>query len=186
MASGEMQGSASSKYLPIALVAMAALVVALGAWIAFGPTNEASMPGDVEALINDYLAAWEAEDGEALEALVTNDYLLKEVIYAAGRDIANPEKVSLTVNLDRRLVAIRNAFETESERVDWRIELSGTPIVIGDGAWVVSVEETWTDAPANSQLTGIATYVVMDDDGTLKIDKHYWAGMQDLLEMRFN
>ena len=171
-----IQTSAGSKYLRIALVTLLALVVALGAWIAFGPSSEASVPGDIQALIDDYVTAYQERDADALEALVTDDYMLTEIIYAAGRDIANPDEVSLTYNVDKRMVALRNEFEY---REDWSIEQSGTPIVSGDGAWVVSVEETWTDAPANIQLTGVATYVVMDDDGKLKIDKHYWAGMDN-------
>lgn len=60
---------------------------------------------------------------------------------------------------------------------EWQNELVGEPIITGNGPWIVSVEENWTEWEAHSN--GIATYVIVEEDDSLKIANHIWAGERE-------
>ena len=104
--------------------------------------------------------------------------MLVEAIYTTGQDLADPDKVTLSRRLDVDLRALRNEFTNEAYEVDWAVEQSGDYIVAGDGPWFISVEETWADATINSRMSGTASYVILDDEGALRIAEHYWAGIR--------
>ena len=164
--------------LRLAIVGLAIGLV-LAAWMVVGRSGGDPLPAEVEGVMDDYVNAWESEDIDALEAVTTGDYVIAEVVYGPGRDIANPDAYTLILNLERRIAAVRNEFADVTHGADamWDIEQIGTPLVHGDGPWVLSVEEIWSDPTVGSDLAGLATYVVLDVEGTLQIDKHYWAGV---------
>lgn len=62
--------------LTIAVVLLAVIAVGLGGWLAFElqGTDETALTADVQAVLDDYTAAFNAYDGDALLALVTSDY----------------------------------------------------------------------------------------------------------------
>jgi hypothetical protein len=53
-------------------------------------------------------------------------------------------------------------------------EQVGDNLVVGDGPWVVSVNENWMETEL--RFDGTATYVIVEQDGTMKIASHYWTG----------
>jgi hypothetical protein len=150
---------------------LAVVVIALGAWIIYDRATTPTVPGNVEALIEDYLTAWENHDEQAIRAVVTNEYVLNEYLYIAGTDLADPEKVKLSYHVADDIDGVVRVGFT----YDWQNELVGEPIVSGDGPWLVSYQENWFEG-GTSHLDGMATYVVVDDSGTLKIANHYWTG----------
>jgi hypothetical protein len=62
---------------------------------------------------------------------------------------------------------------------DFQIELSGEAIVVGEGPWFVSVAESQTGGGNASEET--TSYVVVDDDGTLKLDRKCSVGSRQPL-----
>ena len=62
---------------------------------------------------------------------------------------------------------------------DYEIELSGEAIVVGDGPWFVSVAESQTGS--GNACEGTTAYVVVDDDGTLKLARKSWVGTRQPL-----
>ena len=65
------------------------------------------------------------------------------------------------------------------------VERFGDLTVTGDGPWMVAVAETWIPDKLN-QVDGVAVYVVVDDNGTTKIDKYYFAGQRVPVEYDFD
>ncbi len=130
---------------------------------------------EIEALIEAYLASWETEDEEALRASVTDSFVLNEYIYHTS---------TFTEHISDDADGVVGVGFGHGP---WQNEIVGEKLVTGDLAaqrstespwvrytWTVAVREIWKTG--GTRLDGIATYVVVDDDGTLKIDNHNWAG----------
>jgi hypothetical protein len=66
--------SRNNRWLILAVVVLFAALVALGAWLLI----DNLVTSDVEALIDDYLAAWETNDYDALAAVVTDDFVFTD------------------------------------------------------------------------------------------------------------
>jgi hypothetical protein len=148
------------------------MIVALGAWLAYDQATGTDVPAEIDQLIDDYLQAWVDKDESAIRAATTDDFELTEYLYSIGADFQNPERVKLmeTVRDDVEGV-IRVGFG-----YDWLNERAGQPIITGDGPWFVSFVENWHDDDGHS--LGMANYVIVDDNGALRIANHYWAGLR--------
>ncbi len=161
------------RLLPVAVVILTLAVMALGAWIIYDATRSPSsaLTPEIEQLLDDYLLAWENQDASALRATVTEDYLLNEYIYEVGEDgVSMVERVEDDV---RGVITLGFLFE-------WQTEQVGEAIVTGDGPWFVSVGENWVTPKGwfFTRYDGMASYVIVDDGGTLKIANHSWAGLR--------
>lgn len=159
-----------SRFLTVMVAVLAVVALGLGAVVLYNLASgdESAVPADVQQVLDDYYDAWETQDGNALRALITDDYSLTEHVYEPdGRQVVvvrDPDNLSL--NLDA-----------------YTIETFGTPIVTGDGPWFVSVGESWVGEFSRSD--GIATYEVVEQDGTLLIARHYWDGQSSALDPRW-
>jgi hypothetical protein len=129
-----------------------------------GADNEPARSDEIEVLIEGYLASWEAKDEQALRASVTDGFIINEYHYSLKGGLVE------VVNDDADgIVSVGFAW-------DWQNEIVGEAIWEGDGPWIVAYREHWEQK--GTQYDGIATYVVIvDDDGTLKIANHHWAGI---------
>ena len=130
---------------------------------------------EIEALIEAYLASWETKDEAALRASVTDRFVSNQYIYHTSTHVTH-------INDDAD-EAVGIGFGHDY----WQNEIVGEKLVTFDGTpqrstefpwvrytWTVAFREIWEQD--GNQRDGIATYVVVDDDGTLKIDNHNWAG----------
>lgn len=158
----------------IALVVVLALVAAgLGGWIVYDQTRSSGtgMSDEVAQVLDDYGRAWEEKDATAMRAIVTDDFLINEYIYKyeVGEGLELFEHIGDDVN-----GIVFNGF-----LLDWQTEQVGEALVVGEGPWMVSIEENWLVPKGflTSHYDGVGTYVVVDDAGTLKIANHYWAGI---------
>ena len=118
---------------------------------------------EIEDLIEVYLESWETKDEPALRAAVTDDFVINEYIYRAE----NGERFEFITDDSDGLVS-------EGFGYDWQNQIVGESVVTGDGPWIVRHREQWQQLAERQD--GIATYTVVDDDGTLKIARHSWAG----------
>lgn len=124
-----------------------------------------TVPPGVEELIEEYLAAWVDQDEQVVRALVTDGFVINEFIYSVGTEVKLSEHIADDIE---GVVNIGFPYSYQNE-------LLGEPVVVGESPlWLVSYEENWTRG--TEHLDGVATYVVVDDNGTLKIANHYWAG----------
>jgi uncharacterized protein (DUF2164 family) len=149
---------------------LAITVVAVAAWMIYDEPaeTESVAPPEITQLIDDYLRAWEELDKEALQAAVTLDFVINEYYY---------EDATTRVFMIEHIVDdLEGALNTGLNPArQWQTEQVGEPIITGDGPWFVSVRENWI--LEKSRGDGMATYVIVEDGGTLKIANHYWAGL---------
>ena len=118
---------------------------------------------EIEALINTYLDSWETKDEAALRASVTDSLIVNEYWY------------TLKGTLVEEINAVADDIVEFGFGYDWQNEIVGEPTVVGDGPWIVTYRELWQEQ--SEHLDGIATYVVIIEDGELKIANHNWAGV---------
>jgi hypothetical protein len=123
---------------------------------------------DPERAVNQYNTAWEENDPEALLAVVTDDFVEEFRYYSQPDD----QVVMSEESWDARSSARYAEFG------DYQIEVSGDAIVVGDGPWFVSVNES--QLGEGTSYEGTATYVVVDDGGTLKLASKSWTGTRQL------
>jgi hypothetical protein len=143
---------------------LAVLFVVAGCSSDDGAANEPARSDEIEALIGGYLASWEAKDEQALRASVTDDFIINEYQF-------NPKGSLVEAIHDNADGIVKEGFA-----FDWQNEIVGEAIWEGDGPWIVAYREHWEQK--GTQYDGIATYaVIVDDDGTLKIANHHWAGI---------
>ncbi len=153
---------------PIVLIVLLALaVVGLVAWMAFGmrPNSPNAAPPEITQLIDDYTAAWNAYDGEALEALVSPYY---EVSSGPGMN-----------DLDLDLEGVQSSLYPEIESWGWHITHEGPYYAVaGDepGSWLVSLEGSVVtrDETDHNQMSVLK--VIASPEGKLLVRKHLFVG----------
>jgi hypothetical protein len=133
--------------------------------------TQSVIPPDVEQTIDDYVASWEASDGDAFLATVTSDFLLNEYWYVGTGIASDGTKLWDIISDDDPAETVRKGVE----RHDWTVTRGDEVVVSGDGPWFVAFEEVWVEGP--NVGIGIATYVVEMIDGQPRITSHYWAGL---------
>jgi len=153
-----------NRALIVAIVVLAAAVLALGAWIAYDQTSspETAVTDEIQILLDDYLATWNNQDGQAFLELVTDDYAL--------------HMTSGAVSMSQHAEQARGTLEALAGR-DWSESVIGEPIMTGNGPWFVSLVEHFT-APGYGPegADGVSTFTIVDDGGTLKVARHTYVG----------
>jgi len=146
---------------------VAALVgVAAGIGVGFLLFSPKPMNADVDALVRDYVAAWDAGDGQAVMALMTDD--------ATHTSFAYPSGISG--------IEIAGAVRTTEPS---RFEAIGDVIVAGSAAPYEAsnvVRITGQDELGNYEPSGVEfvnTYDVVEVDGQLLISNHTTMAMLD-------
>jgi len=167
-----------NRFLAIAVVVLGVVVVILGALMWSDRSGRSSMPAEVERVVDAYTSAIEAGDAEAWRATITDDFFNRRYIYGAGRHDLWEDW----------------AYEETADPLAYRIEFyppieyeqTSDPFVVGDGPWFVAVHQRWPEVPrenANPVLfDGVATYVVVERDGVVKIASEYFTGTVSSLE----
>ena len=135
--------------------------------------TQSVIPPEVEQMLDEYIAAWEAIDGDAFLATVTSDFLLNEYWYIETGD---GTKVSEIISDDDPA----NVIGLGVEGHDWTVTRGDEVVVSGDGPWFVAFEEVWVDEPKVG--IGIATYGVEMIDGQPLTTNHQWIGLSELVD----
>ncbi len=157
------------------------VVAALG-WFIFDLAATSSVPAGVDRAIDDYLAAWEARDAEAIRAVTaegTAAFMLNEFLYEQGWDPDDPSALRFghvdDTNVESIIAGSFPNYRFETERGD-------DVVVVGDGPWFVSFPETWIrywegDEEPTDRQVGVALYVVVEEDGVYRVANHAWSGL---------
>lgn len=137
------------------VVVLLLAVVGLIIWPIGGNDSDASLPDDVEQLLDDYEDAWNDYDAEAFLELTTGDYVMRT---QRNGESGRQAQASIIASLGTS---------------EWRTTRAGDPIVTGDGPWQVAQQ---TDMSATflpvGEESGISTFVVVVEDGVPKVASH--------------
>ncbi len=155
-----------SRALIVGLVVLALALGGIAGWLANDQLESTGLPSDAETVIADYLDAFATGDEATIRALATDDYVIGERIYGLMPGL---EREVLVETVDETMEAVN--FDQE-----WETMTSGDPVVVGDGPWFVSYAETWIQDRAHYE--GVATYVIVEEDGVTKIANHFWMGLR--------
>jgi hypothetical protein len=157
---------------------LAVILIGAVAWFLYEPAaDDAAFPSEIDALIDDYLGAWEAYDADGFLEATTLGMVLEEYYYEDGHDLEYPDNARVTIHIEEpsRERVIEFGF---SDDHTWTNERIGDPIISGDSPWFVSQRENWTihDEYGTELFEGMALYVVVSEDGELKVANHFWVG----------
>jgi len=169
----ESQSPNQNRWLKITVAVLAVVALGLGAVVAYNAVSgdDSAAPAEVTQLLDDFATAYADNDVDLMQAIITDDFWLTEDFYRQG-----------DVTVDS--TAAGPFSPGLLSRSTYHVERYGEPIVAGDGPWFVSVGEVWIPDIFNRR-EGTATYVIVDDGGTLKIAKYYWAGVTFAVEPDF-
>ena len=146
------------------------LTVVLALCVAAGCADDTSRAttAEIEQLITDYRRATGLEgtdpfDRDAFLSLVTDDFNeTLHMYYEFGGVLRKTGTHSTPVE----------EFYTMSP---WELQSDGDLVVAGDGPWFASAVQIYVDS--RQRYEGTATYVIVDDGGTLKIADFHWIGV---------
>jgi hypothetical protein len=139
----------SSKFvLVVAFVLVGLLGFGLG-WLAFRDTGT-DVPDDIEQLVEDWGAAWNAGDGDAVVALMTPGGRH----YFAGRAEGM---------MGDELVAMIDGFGATDA-----FDVNEYEAFVGDDPYILIMSGTV------SSTEGYSVYEITEFDGEMKIRVHYW------------
>ena len=155
-----------SRWPTIVVAILAVAVVGLVAWMIFAmrPNSPNAAPAEIQQLMEDYNAAWNAQDPEALEALVTDTYR------AYGPDIGGAA-------FDHDMESVRTYLMPLLAESDWQVTEPGPVYAVSDGGivWYVSTEgATITRDGSDHAQNGVWT--VVDRNGEFLVDEHFMMG----------
>lgn len=163
----------SSRLLVALVVALVVIAGGLGGWVLYDQTRETAtaLSDEIAQVLDDYLRAFEERDEAALTEVVTEDYLLTQHVYETG-----PDGLVLEDTYSQALTHVLGL----SFLFEWEVEHLGEALVVGENPWMVSVEENWVTPKGFlvDHRDGVASYVIVDEGGTLKIADHYWTGLR--------
>jgi hypothetical protein len=158
--------------IPTVLVVVLAVALAgLVAWMVFmmRPNSPNAAPPEIVQLMEDYHAAWNAYDADALEALVTDSYRLH------GPDDSFSDDDYRT--FDNDMEEIRGSLMPLIQGWDWQVTAPGPVYAVNTS------ESTWAVSEEGSTITrnGIdyetnALWTVVESNGDFLVSDHYMVG----------
>jgi hypothetical protein len=161
--------------LSVLVIVVTAAVLGLGACSTQETTTapETAVSAEIEQLLDDYYAAFNAYDVQAVRALVTDGFMLYET---GNRDPENGVStgINLAFGLDRVLDYVAGSYQFNE--CQW--ERLGEPFMAGDGPWLVSQAYRYTAKDyEHPEAVGIAIYTIVDEEGTLKVARDISVGL---------
>ena len=159
-----LQTKQQSRWPTIMAAILAVAVVGLVAWMVFAMrfNSPNAAPAEIQQLMEDYNAAFNAYDADALEALVADNYR-----------IYGPEAGSVDLDME----GVRNNLMPELAGWDWQITSPDPVYAVSDGGilWYVSTEgATITRSGLVRTQNGVLT--VVDSNGGFLVSEHFMMG----------
>ncbi|NNC93445.1 MAG: hypothetical protein HKN80_13230 [Acidimicrobiia bacterium] len=158
------QARSRNRLLTITVTGLALALLSLGVWVIYDQATspETAVTEEIQTLVDDYLAAWNNYDEEALLQLVTADYTL-DMVGRADSLALQAEEAS----------ALFNTLEADG----WNEAAIGEPIMTGEGPWFVALVEHFTSPGYGPEgAEGVSTFTIVDDGGTLRVARHDYVG----------
>jgi flagellar basal body-associated protein FliL len=148
----------------IVMAVLAVAVVGLIAWMIFAmrPNSPNAAPPEIVQLMEDYNAAWNAYDADALEALVTDGYRLYGPANSA---------------FDHDMESIRSYLMPQLEDWDWQVTAPEPTYAVNTSGY------TWAVSGEGAMITrsGIdheqnSLWTIVGPDGEFLVSEHYMIG----------
>jgi uncharacterized protein (TIGR02246 family) len=169
--SSEQQGHAPEAgaaprhgWVTTALIALAALLVGLGAgWLVFSPEPPDDVDREIQALIDDYVAAWNVQDGQAVVALMTEDGKHFSGGAGNGKEASSDSPAhSLAYFVEHHVAGatFRSVNDAVIRTDDGPPYLAANVIEIGNGS------------DGGDSFQSVEVYKIVPEDGVLKIQVH--------------
>jgi hypothetical protein len=168
-----------------ALVIVVTLVAACGSTAA-PPTStpvqptatsgpESAVSAEIDQLFEDYIAAFNAYDVDAVRAVITEGYMLYE-----GGSFHSEFTVSSPISQEYPATWVLAAVQTEYPALKFHWERVGEPIMSGDGPWLVAqvVRSTSKDPQYPNGVEGISILTIVDEDGMLKVARDVFVAFE--------
>jgi hypothetical protein len=138
-------------------------------------TPETAVTAEIDQLLEDYFAAWNAYDADAMQALLTDGF----VWYSTNPDpkfgVSAQPGAAGGWDLARTLSYVEGSAQLNKQHLEW----VGEAIMTGDGPWLVSRAIHYTGSNYQTQeIKGISTYTIVDEDGTLKLARAIEVGFK--------
>ena len=166
--------------LIITVVILAIVAIGLGAALFYQIATTEAMPSEVEQVLDDYIGSWETGDPDAFLASVGEDFILTEYIYSETGASADALTFAERIYRDDRALLVNLAMGSANYTPYDAVERGDAVVVMGDGPWIVSFEETWIHD--SNTLSGMAIYLVELVDGVPQITNHAWVGYSEMIE----
>ncbi len=152
-----------SRWPMIVIAVLAVTVVGLVAWMVFAmrPNSPNAAPTEVVELMEEYTAAWNSFDADALEAVVTPSYRIR----------------SARLGEEMNIEAIRTELFPYLEGIEWHNPITGPYYAVGSpDQWFVSTEGSGIEGSAFSDgvqwQNGVFTVVRVE--GELRVREHFF------------
>jgi flagellar basal body-associated protein FliL len=151
-----------SRWPIVVIVVMAIALVGLIAWmtLAMRPNSPTAAPPEIQQLMEDYTAAWNAYDADALEGLVTVNYRIHS---------------NLT---DYDMEDVRAYMLTGLEGMDWHVTTEGPYYAVegSTGTWYVSSEGSTVNRTGKDYGHNGVWKVIDERVGGPLVVEHYTMG----------
>ena len=153
-----------SRWPTVLTVVLAVALVGLVAWMVFmmRPNSPTAAPPEIVQLMEDYNAAWNAHDADALEVLVTNEYRLYGPANSA---------------FDHDMESVRSYLMPQLDDWNWEVANNGSYYAVNTSGY------TWAVTGEGATITrnGIdheqnAVWTVVAPNGTYLVSEHYMVG----------
>lgn len=157
----------------IAVVLLSAIIGGVVGWmirVVTEPDSSSLENERVMALVDDFFDAFNSHDSEGMDALLTDDYVFSETMF----DPSFPVPLQGDDSRDELISRLDTIYpEAEFQKVPM-----GSPVVVGEGPWVVSQETLTTSTRPNlTDLKAVVTLVIVDDGGQLKVRMERLVGL---------
>jgi hypothetical protein len=148
----------------VLIVVLAVALVGLIAWMVFmmRPNSPTAASPEIVQLMEDYTAAWNAQDADALEALVTDGYR----IYSPASQ-----------SFDHDMESVRSYLFPLLDGMDWQVSNNGNYYAVNTSGY------TWAVTGEGSTITRNGTdheqnamWTVVAPDGKYLVSEHYMVG----------
>ena len=157
-----------TRQLSTTIAVLLVALLALGAWMIFGtrPLSDNAAPDEIVQLMEDYNAAWNSFDADALATLTTDDYGVHAypIIGSTGLDTGIPGLRTLLPSF---------------ERSAWHVTSDGPFYALNEGnLWFVSSEGALLEGDfyRGGSAVSVGIWLVVDQNGTLLVRDHYMYG----------
>jgi len=150
-----------SRWSIVVIVVLALAAVGLVAWMALGmrPNSPNAAPPEIVELMDDYTAAFNAYDADALEALVTPGYRIHSEM------------------IDQDLEGVRSYLFPQFESWGWHVTGDGPYYAVDNGGtWYVTNEGSAVTRSGQDHPQLGMWRIAEHADGSLKIADHYFQG----------
>ncbi len=150
-------------WLMTALIGVLALLIGVGAgWFVFSPEPPDDIDREIQSLIDDYVAAWDAHDGGAVVALMTEDGVHYSGGAARGKEASSDSpahSLAYFVEHHAGAMSVRSVNDAAIRTQEGPPYLAANIVEVGLGT-------------GNESEQAVEVYRIVPEDGALRIQVH--------------